>query len=67
MTVLYTTKTCPKCSIVKTKLQNKNIEYTVIDDESILATKGYNLFPVLEVDDVVLTSMIDINDWISKQ
>ena len=67
MNVLYTTKTCPKCSIVKTKLQNKKIEYTLIDDESILKTKGYDLLPVLEVDDTVLTSMIDINDWISKQ
>ena len=47
MTVLYTTKTCPKCSIVKTKLQNKKIEYTVIDDESILETKGYDLLHVL--------------------
>ena len=67
MNVLYTTKTCPKCSIVKTKLNNKNIDYTLIDDEAILEEKGYNLLPVLEVDGNVLKSMIDINDWINKQ
>ena len=67
MIVLYTTKTCPKCSIVKSKLQNKNIEYTSVDDENILEEKGYDLLPVLEVDGNVMHSMIDINDWINKQ
>lgn len=67
MIVLYTTKTCPKCGIVKTKLEHKKIEYTLIDDESILESKGYDLLPVLEVGDLVLTSMMDINEWINKQ
>ena len=67
MIVLYTTKTCPKCGIVKSKLENKKIEYTLINDESILEEKGYDLLPVLEVDGVVMKSMLDINDWINKQ
>ena len=67
MIVLYTTKTCPKCGIVKAKLENKNIEYTVIDDPDILAEKGYFSAPVLEVDDLMLNNMLDINEWINKQ
>ena len=67
MTVLYTTKTCPKCSIIRAKLENKKIEYTLINDESILEEKGYDLLPVLEADGVVMKSMLDINDWINKQ
>lgn len=67
MIVLYTTKTCPKCGIVKTKLENKKITYSLVDDEAILEEKGYNLLPVLEVDGVVMRSMIEINDWINKQ
>lgn len=67
MIVLYTTKTCPKCSIVKAKLQNKNIDYVSIDDESILEEKGYDLLPVLEVNDCIMTTMLEINDWINKQ
>lgn len=67
MIVLYTTKTCPKCGIVKAKLENKKIEYTLINDESILEEKGYDLLPVLEVDGIVMKSMLDINDWINKQ
>ena len=67
MIVLYTTKTCPKCGIVKAKLENKKIEYTSINDESVLEEKGYDLLPVLEVDGIVMKSMLDINDWINKQ
>lgn len=66
MIVLYTTKTCPKCGIVKSKLDNKKIEYNLIDDDQILEEKGYNLLPVLEVDGNVMKSMLDINDWINK-
>lgn len=67
MIVLYTTKTCPKCGIVKAKLENKKIEYTCIDDETVLEEKGYDLLPVLEVDGVVMKNMLDINAWINKQ
>ena len=49
MIVLYTTKTCPKCGIVKAKLENKKIEYTSINDESVLEEKGYDLLPVLSL------------------
>ena len=67
MIVLYTTKTCPKCGIVKTKLDNKKIEYTLVDDETILLEKGYDWLPVLEADGVVMNNMLDINAWINKQ
>lgn len=67
MIVLYTTKTCPKCNIVKAKLEKKHINYTVIDDPNVLAEKGYFSTPVLEVDDVPMNNMLDINEWINKQ
>ena len=67
MIVLYTTKTCPKCSIVKAKMDSKNIEYTIVDDELTLEDKGYDLFPVLEVNGQVMTNMLEINTWINRQ
>lgn len=66
MIVLYTTKTCPKCGIVKDKLNQKKIKYTVVEDEGVLVTKGYDLLPVLEVDDRVITSMMEINEFINQ-
>ena len=67
MIVLYTTKTCPKCGIVKAKLEHKKIKYTLVDNPSVLEEKGYTLLPVLEVDNTVFKSMLDINEWINKQ
>lgn len=49
MIVLYSNH-CPACGILKTKLDNKKIDYTLVDDESILAEKGMDWLPVLEVD-----------------
>ena len=67
MIVLYTTSTCPKCGVIKSKLDAKNIKYTLVDDENIHKQKGYTLFPVMEVDNEVMTSMIDINNFINQQ
>ena len=67
MIVLYTTKTCPKCGIVKTKLDDKKIKYTLVEDETVLSEKGYDWLPVLEADGVVMTNMLDINAWLNKQ
>lgn len=67
MITLYSTKTCPKCSIVKAKLDNKNIEYTLVDDEDVLREKGYDLLPVLEVNGYAMSSMLEINSWLNRQ
>lgn len=49
MIVLYSNH-CPACDILKSKLDAKHINYTVVDDESILLEKGFDLMPVLEVE-----------------
>lgn len=66
MIVLYSNH-CPKCDIIRDKLNAKKIEYTLVDDETILTDKGFDFMPVLEVDGVLLTSMMDINNYINKQ
>lgn len=66
MIVLYSNH-CPKCDIVKDKLNAKKIEYTLVDDEHVLTDKGFDLMPVLEVDGVLLTNMLDINNYINKK
>ena len=66
MVVLYSNH-CPRCEIIKDKLNNKKIKYTLVDDESILLSKGFDFMPVLEVDGVIIESMTQINDYINKQ
>ena len=49
MLKLYSTG-CPKCKVLKSKLDSKQIEYTIIDDIEVMKNKGFNSLPVLEVD-----------------
>jgi len=65
MVVLYSNH-CPKCDIVKAKLDAKNVKYEYVDDLNVLADKDYDPLPVIEVDGVIMKSMIEINDFINS-
>lgn len=52
MVTLYSTG-CPKCKVLKSKLDSKKIEYTIIEDIEVMRNKGFNSLPVLEVDGTI--------------
>lgn len=62
--VLYSTG-CPRCNVLKKKLQQKNIQYEEINDISIMEEKGYLSVPVLEINDTSM-DFKTANDWINK-
>lgn len=47
--VLYTIH-CPACNILEEQLQQKGINYKVVDNTDIIMKKGINRVPMLEVD-----------------
>lgn len=47
--VLYTTE-CPRCKILKKKLEQKNLDYGEVSDLDQMLAKGFKSVPVLEVD-----------------
>lgn len=49
MITLYTTY-CPKCKVLEAKLQQKGLEFTLIDDQDLMIEKGFMEAPILEVD-----------------
>lgn len=61
--ILYTTH-CPKCEVLKKKMDIKNIDYSVITNTDIILTKGSSV-PMLEIDGKVL-NFVEANTWISK-
>lgn len=63
--VLYSTG-CPKCNVLKRKLQQKNINYEEVTDISVMKEKGYLTVPVLEVDGEAM-DFRSANDWINQQ
>ena len=41
---------CPKCNILKKKLDLAQIEYKICDDVETIRNKGYTVLPILEID-----------------
>ena len=51
MIVLYSND-CPRCKILKAKLDQKGVEYQIVDDVALMISMGMSMMPVLEVEGV---------------
>lgn len=54
MIKIYTTATCPKCRILKKKLDDKGIPYEEFTDEEEMQRMGILSVPVMTVDGRVM-------------
>ena len=54
MITIYTTATCPRCKVLKLKLDQKGIAYEECLDEDRMQALGIQSVPVLSVDDRLL-------------
>ena len=51
--IMYSTE-CPKCNILKEKLDNKNINYNICNDINYMKEKHILSVPVLEINGELL-------------
>lgn len=69
MTVKMYTTGCPKCNVLKRKLEEAKIPYEAVTDQatilSVATSAGITMAPILEVDGRVM-SFKEGCDWISK-
>jgi glutaredoxin-related protein len=65
MIKFYTTH-CPKCEILKKKLDNKEIKYEEIDDEKLMIEKGFMFAPMIEVNEEIM-DFIKAVKWVNAQ
>lgn len=63
--ILYTTH-CPKCNILKAKLDEKNISYTEYDNVEFMKDMGITTVPVLNVNNKLLEFKSAV-DWVNQQ
>lgn len=63
--ILYTTH-CPKCNILKAKLDEKNISYTEYDNVEFMRDMGITTVPVLNVNNKLLEFKSAV-DWVNQQ
>ena len=61
--ILYSTG-CPKCNVLKKKMDMKGIEYTESGDIDFLLERGIKQAPVLDVNGELL-DFIEANKWIN--
>lgn len=57
---------CPKCKVLKMKLDQKNIKYEHINDVELMRNKGFVNMPKLEVDGVVY-DFKEAVEWTKEQ
>ena len=57
---------CPRCKVLKMKLNQKGVEYEVINDIEVMKAKGFNEAPKLEVDGVIY-GFKEAVDWLKEQ
>lgn len=63
--VLHSTH-CPKCNVLKTKLEQKNINFKENNDVKLMMQKGFTSAPMLEIDNVIYDFKEAVK-WIGEQ
>lgn len=62
--ILYSTG-CPKCKMLKAKLDTKGIKYDVVTDVNVMESKGFMSVPMLEINGEVMNYM-KADEWIKN-
>ena len=62
---MYSTH-CPKCLILEKKLNEAGVDYKICDDIDIMTNKGFDLLPMLEVDDNIMNYTETVK-WVNKR
>ena len=57
---------CPRCKVLKMKLDEKGIQYDEVTDIEVMKEKGFQEAPKLEVDGVVM-NFKEASEWIKEQ
>lgn len=62
--ILYSNN-CPRCKILKKKLDDNKINYEIIDDVDTMIDKGLSTVPVLEINGRML-DFKEAVEWVNK-
>ena len=62
--VLYSTD-CPRCNVLKRKLEDKGIPFTLTSEVDEIIKIGFTYAPVLAVDDKYM-EFVEANKWVNE-
>lgn len=63
--ILYSTH-CPKCEVLKKKLNSNGIDFEEVNDIRIMVEMGFMTAPILEVDGKIM-NFSEANKWINTK
>lgn len=67
MKVIFYSTHCPRCKVLETKLKQKNISYTEVNDVDEMLNIGLKSAPAMKVDDGELMDFSAALNWIKSQ
>ena len=65
--IVYSTLTCPKCKVLKAKLDRKGIVYTEEHDIDKMKELGIMSVPYLQIDGGRPMDFAEANKWVNSQ
>lgn len=57
---------CPRCNVLKRKLDELNLKYIIQNDENIIISEGLDEMPVLEIEDGRRMGFSEAIEWLKK-
>ena len=58
---------CPRCKVLKMKLDQKGIGYETVSDVEEMKARGFKEAPKLELEDGTVMDFKEAVDWIKEQ
>ena len=65
--IVYSTPICPRCKVLKAKLERKGIEFTEEHNVEKMQELGITSVPCLQVDGGELMDFSKANNWVNSQ
>lgn len=57
---------CPRCKVLKMKLDQKGIKYETVNDIEVMKEKGFSEAPKLEIEETIM-NFTEAVKWIGEQ
>ena len=65
--IVYSLPTCGQCRVLKAKLKEKNIDFTVVEDIETMKELGIQGVPILQFDDGSKLIQMEAIKWATAQ
>lgn len=66
MIILFSTESCPRCAVLRAKLQKKNIPFEETHNLEEIIALGFRQAPILKINEDTYFDLKQANDYINS-